>query len=49
MMEIREVPSIEECSAETHPVFRLLNGKTPEEFCSGIPTPAYIIDETGIQ
>lgn len=32
-----------------HPVFDLLNGETPEEFCSGIPTPAYIIDESGLQ
>lgn len=32
-----------------HPAFHLLQGKSPKELFGDLPTPCYIIDETGLQ
>lgn len=36
-------------AADRHPAFRLLGGKKPEELFADLPTPCYIIDESGLR
>lgn len=36
-------------AADTRPAFHLLQGKSPKELFGTLPTPCYIIDETGLK